>query len=365
MASKKSDNPYQKVDSEIDRLNKKEFKTLPVSLLRIGGKLYVQGMFPDREGMGIKKQCKIPLKFDADTNYLYQAKQKAIAIAADLTLNRWVWPDTRAISKPLTVADFMEQHKQRYLNKNGNTPDTEQYWRKEYYYCFKKLPIDSPPSIDTCRRVVEGFKSGTRARVRHALAYSQLLDLACINPSEIARLKSSYNPNAVDPREIPTLDLIREGYYKVDPEWRFFYFLLACFGLRGTEAHVQNLRLDDLDNGEIDTYGGKTARWRYVPACDMDLFKELRCEPSWYQPDWSPLKLSNAFGSHLPHMDIPFTAYGLRHHYAYYTLLEGWDTALSARYMGHSIKTHCDIYWLCIDRVREREIRARRQSPKT
>jgi integrase len=362
---KKSDDPYSKVDAGIERINARDLKAMPLSLLRIGGKLYAQGTFPTKDGQS-KKQTKIAIDLNAHVDFLYAAKQKALEIGTDLMLGKWEWPKkSNPIDRPVTVAEFMERHKKQYLDKNGNTPDTEMYWRKEYYYCFNKLPLDKPPSIDTCRRIIEDFKPKTRARTRHALAYCQLLKLAGIDNSELARLKSNYNPAAVQPRDIPTIEQIRDCYYNLNPEWRFFYFLLACFGLRGTEAHPNNLRLDDLHNGEIYTYGGKTGKWRYVPYCDRALFEELNCEPSWYRTDWTPLKLSDAFGSMLPHFNVQFPACALRHHYAYYALLQGWDTAIAARYMGHDIQTHCNIYLLCINSIREREIRRQREARQT
>jgi integrase len=173
-------------------------------------------------------------------------------------------------------------------------------------------------------------------------------------------MRGSYRAEAVQPREIPDIKTITEWGKKIPPDWKFFYFLLACFGLRGTEAHQSNVRLEDLHEGESTVYGAKTKKWRYVPTCSDQLFKALKCEPNWNRDDRTPQQLSYDFGQTLTNRDFPFTPYGLRHHYAYLTLLDGWDTALSSRYMGHSIKIHCDVYWLCIDQVREREIRKKR-----
>ena len=86
-----------------------------------------------------------------------------------------------------------------------------------------------------------------------------------------------YTAEQVQPRDIPDLKSIIEWGNKISPQWKFYYFLLACFGLRGTEAHPKNCKLEDLAQFELMAYAGKTGRWRYVPSCSDELFTALNC----------------------------------------------------------------------------------------
>jgi hypothetical protein len=352
--------PYRKVDTEIDRLNKSKLKHLPVALCRSGGSLYLQGTFPPKQGEYIPKQRRLPLKLKADINFLFDAKNIAIEIGTDLMLGRWKWEEAEPKPIALTIPDLIELHKQQYLDRNTNTPDTLVYWKKDYLYPFNKLPIDKPLSVDLCKAEIAKIARNTRSRSRYIKAYRQLLQIANMDASSLVSEKGSYRANKVVPREIPDESAIIKWGDKIPAAWQFYYFLLACFGLRGTEAHPSNCKLEDLATGEIVVYAGKTRDWRYVPSCSEKLFKTLYREPSWAKLDRTPSQLSEDFCKLLHDIGCEFTPYALRHHYAYFTLLDGWDTALSARYMGHSIALHQQTYWLCIDRARERQIRERR-----
>jgi hypothetical protein len=84
-------NSYNKVDSEIDRVNRGKLKAMPVSLTRSGGSLYVQGTFPPKLGELQPKQRRVPLELKANVDFLFEAQNRAIQIGADLMLGKWVW----------------------------------------------------------------------------------------------------------------------------------------------------------------------------------------------------------------------------------------------------------------------------------
>jgi integrase len=353
--------PYRKVDLEIDRLNKGKLKSLPISLCRSGGSLYVQGTFPPKLGESIPKQRRVPLKLKADIDWLFEAKNRAIAIGSDLLLGKWEWDVENLSQIPPTIPELIEMHQARYLDRNGNSTDTLTYWKKDFLYPFNKLPVDMPLSIEICQSAIAAVPTNTRSRTRYLKAYRQLLTVAGIDPTCLEQQRSRSSAQKAKPREIPELGTIITSIDKLPSSWQFYYFLLACFGLRGTEAHPSNCSLDDLSTGELTVYSGKTKQWRYVPSCSQILFDALYREPSYSRLDRTPNQLSDDFCKVLRRSGAEFTPYDLRHAYAYITLLEGWDTALSARYMGHSILLHQQTYWHWIDKHKEREIRRVRQ----
>jgi hypothetical protein len=360
-----SADPYRKVDLEIERLNKGKLKSLPINLCRSGGSLYIQGTFPPKPGENAPKQRRVPLKLKADVDLLFEAKNKAIEIGTDLLLGKWEWAEEVNLADSTTIADLIEMHRLKYLDRNGDSRDTLTYWKKDFLYPFNKLPREERLSIDLCRSTIDSIPNNTRSRTRYIKAYRQLLQIANIDASTLVLQRGNYQATRVIPREIPDKATIIAWGAKIPAAWQFYYFLLACFGLRGTEAHASNCKLEDLATGELTVYAGKTKQWRYVPTCSEELFKILYREPEWAKIDRTPNQLSDDFCKVLNRIGCEFTPYALRHHYAYFTLLEGWDTALSARYMGHSIALHQQIYWLCIDKSRERQIRQNRQANLT
>lgn len=358
---RQKENPYGKVDAEIDRVNKKYLQALPILLCRVDGSLYVRGTFPPRSGELKPFQHRLPLKLKAHVDNLYDARIAAQEVGTDLLLGKWQWPQTIAIESniPRTVADFAKLHLERYLNKNGDTLDKRAYWKKDFGYPFDRLVQDKSPNPELCRRIIEDYGVQTRARQRYVKAYRQLLQLAGLSESAIAQIavmRGSYQAERVDPRDIPEVETVIEWYHRVPDRWQFFYFMLACFGLRGTEVHRTNCRLENIDRGEITAYGDKGKKWRFVPTCSQKMFKLMLCKPQWNRDDRSPGQLSDDFGKMIFDLGCPFVPYDLRHHYAYYTLLQGWEVALSARYMGHSMQMHCEVYLNCIDAVRERKL---------
>jgi integrase len=362
---KEPKDPYKKVDTEIDRVNCGKLKAMPVSLTRSGGSLYVQGTFPPKPGERESKQRRIPLKLKANVDFLHDAQNLALQIGADLMLGKWEWEDKKQTSEqlPMTVAEFADSHRKRYLERNGepdNLRDTIKCWEKDFLYPFNKLPQHKQPSIALCKDAIEKTINNTRTRNRYVKAYRQLLELAGIESSFLKTLRGKYAPEQVQPRDIPDLNSIIEWGNKIPPQWKFYYFLLACFGLRGTEAHPKRCKLEDLAQFELMASARKGSRWRYVPSCSVELFTALNCPTQWANPDRSPGQISDDFTKVLKSSGCNFTPYALRHHYAYHTLLEGWDTAWSAKCMGHSIQIHQQVYWLCINQVMGRKIHQKR-----
>jgi hypothetical protein len=357
--SDRNANPYQKVDTEIDRINKKYLQAIPIAVTRVSGSLYVRGTFPPKLGEVEPKQHRLPLGLKAHADNLYDARIRAHEIGTQLLLGKWEWPEAKDKFIPHAVADFAAMHRSKYLEKNGDTIDKRKYWDKDFGYAFKKLIANRPPSLDACLTIAKSYKANSRSRKRYVKAFAQLLKIAGFTEPELApltALSGSYQAEAVDPRNIPDISTIIEWYDRVPDSWKFFYFLLACFGLRGTEAHCDNCRLDDLPKGELQAYGDKGKKWRFVPTCSQKMLKQMARPAEWHRLDRSPGQLSDDFGKMLASLGCPFVAYDLRHHYAYYTLLQRWDVVNTARYMGHSVTVHCNIYLLCIDMVRERAI---------
>ena len=85
---KEAKDPYKKVDTEIDRVNRSKLKAMPVSLTRSSGSLYVQGTFPSKPSEREQKQRRIPLKLKAHVDFLFEAQNFALQIGTDLNVRK-------------------------------------------------------------------------------------------------------------------------------------------------------------------------------------------------------------------------------------------------------------------------------------
>jgi integrase len=350
---------FEKVDRELDRVNTTgKLKHLPTSLERIGYSLYCRAVFPPKPGEYKPKQRRVPLGLKAAPEHLYDAVEKCRAIAADLISNRWEWPQDKA--RPVTTSEFIDLHKQNYIKKNhtpGKTEaDTLMHWKKDFYYVFINLDPGKTPTIAECQALIESTQPHTRKRQRYVKALCQLLNLAGIESASLTPYMGRYQPAAANPRDIPDQEAIIKWGQRLPEQWRFFYFLLASFGIRGTEAHPDRCDLSDLATKELKVWAGKGGKWRFVPACSDAIFNALRCPAIYPRTDRTPSQLSSDFGDALRSIGCPFTPYALRHFWAFETLRQGWDTAWSAKCMGHSVALHQQVYWQGIDQKMSREI---------
>jgi integrase len=358
---------YEKVDAAIRKANDSKLKGLPVSLARDGGSLCARAVFPPKTGELTPRQRRLPLGLKAAIENLYPAAEKCREIGGDLIAGRWQWPD----DKPSEILnrDFIARHRENYLERNlkpgRSRADCLSFWEKDFGGVFGKLPPDKPPSLTEFIALTADTPPHTRTRQRYTKALAGILKLAGIPDGQLTAMRGDYSPAVVNPRDIPSFEDIVNWANFLDGHWRFLYFLHACFGLRGTEAHPENCNLEDLSKGELLVFSGKTKRWRFVPTCNEGLFQALQVAPEWQKPLRSPLQYSNSFTNTLHRRGFPFTPYALRHYYAIETLAQGWDTSWAAKCMGHSVAIHQQVYWLAIDQNQARIIQQRQSQQKS
>jgi integrase len=151
-----------------------------------------------------------------------------------------------------------------------------------------------------------------------------------------------HSPLKVQPRDLPTDELIQETYYKIpNPAWQWAYGMIATYGLRPHELF--NLELEDLPI--LTVLKGKTGR-RRVWACYpewVEIFKLKNAAlPKVTGESNAALgeRVSKAFNRY----EIPFNPFDLRHCWAVRSLEFGLDISLAAQQMGHSAKVHSDLY---------------------
>lgn len=243
-----------------------------------------------------------------------------------------------------TARYWLDRLHQDYLDRGKR----ETTWQEEYWKVLQNLPLDKPLTADVLHQLVINTPVNSRTRVRVCMAVSVLARFARIdyNPQPY---RGKYSPKAVQPRQIPTDDLIFQWFSNIkNPGWRWFYGMIATYGLRPHE--VFRLDLDRLRSGDRvvhigdDTKTGFHRTWAFHPEWFDDFKLGNVCVPN-INLNRINRKLGEAADEYFRKTaKLPFVLYDMRHAWAIRTTLYGIPDTLAAQQMGHSLDVHNKIY---------------------
>lgn len=253
----------------------------------------------------------------------------------------WLNPE----QKIKTGAQWIQEFEKDYFTRRERTPKTQTTWDKDYRNPYRKLPQQESLTAKLLITAAESYPPDTKARKRACTAYAALAKFAKIDV-DLKPLRGKYRPTAVSRDKVPNDDLILEWAAKVpNLQWRSFYQLCACYGLRNHEAFyvdLERLRTDPL----AIVRDGKTGYHHALP-----------CPISWWECWFKgqeielpklTIRRNNDYGlrsaQYFYRQEMPFTIYDLRHAHAWRMELRGIGGTIAARSQGHSLKTHSDIY---------------------
>lgn len=326
-----------------------------VSIKQIGDRLYLAATLPPKPGGGLSRprNQRISLGIYANPAGFKRAKALAMRLSSELAMNSFEWgnwkeePTQPSVEK--TVADWVAEFETEYFNRRSRTPQTQTTWDKDYKDSYSKLPQEAKLTPVLLRRTVERrSEPDSRTRQRVCTAFNALARFAGLE-CDLSPLRGKYKPSAVNPRDLPSDELILEWWEKLPhQEWRNLYALMATYGLRDHE--VFHLEMGSLHEppGIATVLDGKTG-YRLV----------------WpYPPEWWEYFGLNKVGISLPKLVVkcnrdygnrvsqyfrrqgtPFVPYDLRHAWAARTSTQyGLDVEIAARMMGHDLGVHTRVY---------------------
>jgi hypothetical protein len=239
---------------------------------------------------------------------------------------------------------WIERLHQDYLARGKR----ETTWQEEYRKIYRLIPDDAELTADLLHQIVIDSPVNSRTRVRTCMAIGVLARFAGVtyNPNPY---KGKYSPKAVQPRQIPTDQTIAQWFGQIkNPGWRWFYGMVATYGLRPHE--VFHLDLDRLRSGDRvvhigdDTKTGFHRTWAFHPEW-FDEFKLGNVTVPNIKLDRINRKLGESADEYFRKTaKLPFVLYDMRHAWAIRTTLYGIPDTLAAQQMGHSLDVHNKIY---------------------
>lgn len=317
-----------------------------------GDRLYLRATLPPKPGSPQQEysQQEISLGVYANPAGLKRAKAEALQISSDVALGRFDW--TKYIkTKPSkqTTGDWIKAFEEDYFQRRARSPKSETTWDKDYRLPFTKLSPDRPLTAEVMLEAIAQTKPDTRSRQRVCNAYAALARLAGIE-LDTSKLRGSYSPKAVEPRDLPSDELILEWRDRIEHDgWKWVYSVIAAYGLRPHEAF--NLDLDGIREGKaVKVLDGKTGFHLALP-----------CLAEW-RVDWAlwdvtvpnvTAKCNRDYGlrasQYMRRIGLPFKLYDLRHAWAARAARLGMADTIAAKLQGHSPQIHNAVYQRFMD----------------
>lgn len=314
--------------------------------------LYLRAILPPRPGSAQTRahQQRIVLNLYANEESLKQAEAEAKKLGALLACREFTWEPYMKI--PIekvseTVADWVIEFEKEYFIQRQRNDKTLTTWKGDYLKVFRQLPQTSPLSAKLIRDYVIETEPDSKTRKRTCMALSSLARFAGIEIN-LTPLAGRYSPKKVTPRTLPDDETIQNWFSKIsNPAWRWFYGMVATYGLRPHEAFHLDLQEFGTRRFVVSVLEGKTGA-RRVWACYpewIDQFNLLEVKVPAINLNRSNSAIGSSCGHYFKNqVKLPFQLYDLRHCWAVRTLEFGLDTTLAAQQMGHSVAVHNDIY---------------------
>lgn len=313
------------------------------------GRIHLRSTFPPKPSSQRDRpyQQRLSLGFHANPAGLKLAEQEARKIGALLDCGEFDWsPYVKNNVQAHSIGDWVERFERDYFTRRERNAKSETTWKDDYLKVFSRLPQDEPLSIDVMRTTIERTEPDTRNRKRFVDVLSALAKFAKLE-SDFASLRGNYSPTKVQPRNLPTDELIAEWWRRIpNPAWKRAYGLIVTYGLRPHEVFrcsfeaLPELRVEQL------TKTGYRSVYPFYP----EWLEEWKLDQGELPQVTG--KNNTALGQRVTHAfaryGIPFAPYDTRHAWAVRTIHFGLPDTLAAKQMGHSVQVHTELYhaWL-------------------
>jgi integrase len=322
-----------------------------IAIRQRGKRLALRGTLPPKPGSEKPKACDqvIALHIYANEAGFEQAEALARKLGAEIASNRFAWDTWGEYTQPrvLTVLDkrpvseWVELFKADKLSRKTIQEST---WHTNYREVFRRLPQDLPLSAQMLLDELLTQPPDTRGRKRHFEALRALARFAGLEVN-FEGLRGSYSARTVEPRDLPDDQTILDFLKTVpNPGWRTALARVIVFGLRPHEAWYLARESED-GRVRYRVSEGKTGSRLVFP-----LLPQWAEELGALDPVMPPMQrdhhtLGERFGEYFRGTHpAPFAPYDLRHCYAQRGFKRGVEPHLMARYMGHSLQMHLQIY---------------------
>lgn len=345
------------MDTRIEAANARlKAAKIGVAIKPVGSSLYLQATFPPKPNStkNYPHQQTLSLGIYANDRGIKRAEKEAFKVGGLIACKEFSWlpylkPNDLPNPKSLKVKDLVQEFEREYFTKRKRSSQTESTWEHDYLMVYRNLSPDSLLTIELLKKLIVNTEPDTRTRRRVVLACNCLARFAEL-AVDFSEWVGDYGLKSVNPRNLPTDELISETYYHIaNPRWQLAYAIMAIYGVRNYEIWKTSI----LDFPVVWVDDAKRECNRIV----YPLYPEWA--ERWLTPnDWT-LPVSNAINNSargnvatkaFSRLGVPFSPYNLRHAWAARAFEFGMEIGLAASQMGHSEKIHRQVYQRWIDK---------------
>ncbi|MBD2261100.1 site-specific integrase [Pseudanabaena sp. FACHB-2040] len=334
---------------------------LGVSIRQRGNSLYIRAMLPPKAGSGRTQwyQQDFPTGFKAHPAGLKAAEKLAKQIAGELAGKTFDWSNhgftSVKIGAQKTVAQWSSDYKEHYFHRRQRTPTTEETWNNHYECYLKRLPQCELLTEEVLRQAILMTEPDSYTRNSVCIAYKALGKFAGLNVEFTQELKGAYSARHSAPRSLPSDEEIVQAIRQIPrKDWRWIAAMIATYGLRPHEAFKLDLSCwPEVEVLEKTKTGRRTVRAPRPEWVDLfDLGNHQRPRANCRTNRDFGHRVSKKFRTY----SIPFRPYDLRHAWAVRAICYRFPVELAAKWMGHSVKIHTEVYEAWISKETEEEI---------
>lgn len=315
-----------------------------VTIVVLGSKLYLQATLPPKPTSTKKEphQQRIALKVNFTGSGISYAESQARKVGALLACHQFDWTPYVAIAQnTATISTLLAEFEKDYFARRQRNPKSQTTWDKDYLAVLKRLPQNQELTSEIILQAIAKTEPDSRQRKRFCMvltAFAKFADLEI----DVQRYAGSYNPRRAKFRDLPTDEIIQAWFEKIpDPTWKWFYGMLATYGLRPHEAFYVDFELYPIVTIRDGKTDGRRVWACYPEWCDHFNLKELTIPQVTAKNN---TEFGAKAGRYFKRIGLPFHLYDLRHCWAIRTLEFGLEVCLSAQQMGHSVQVHTDLY---------------------
>ena len=361
------------IESAVTQANQRlKSDRVPFPIILRGERLYLRGGFPLKPdemrewkkqrlpGADPMKQQWFNLRLKARTEgSIEKAEAMARLISSQIDLGKFRWRDWIKVEgrkkreyKSKSVIDFVRMLEADFWKGDtGNDPRKKETWRVGYATVIRSLPIHDELTESLLRDWIEESSPATRRREHYITVAGKLCKYAGF-AADFSDLMDGITTKAINPRDIPSDDLLLGLYNQSPPQHQWAIGLMIVYGLRNHELF--GVRMDDYPIVETADWT-KTGQRFIEPIWIQDangknIIWDLRQgdRPKTWPPIWSdrPTSSNSHLGAFVTRLfsTLEIDAYDIRHAFARRCRDRGLDAWTSAAQMGHSQRIHLKTY---------------------
>lgn len=320
------------------------------SLNAYRGRLYLLGRFPAKDGSAQLKQARITLSLE-DTPANRRVAEKRLAVLnKQLERGSFSWEDWLD-APPQARCTWRQAIAMLYRKKVTLGRTKASTWEVNYMGHLRQLDPSEAVSTDAIERAISRYG---REQYSYKLLYYLMRDIAALTGTPYPEVGVPlYSSKRVNLKQVPSDAEVIAWVLDAGQPYQWFFGMMATYGLRPHEVEA----CEQIDGGYVQVRDDTKTGFRTVVPLERDWVErfglaERQVMPASVRSDRRPDACSQWLNKRRLAMQLPWTAYALRHAYAGRLWRHGGvelDLFTAAKLMGHSIDEHVKTYRAFVD----------------